>query len=439
MKICVFGLWHLGSVTAACLASLNHSVTGLDFDDGAVAGLNNGKAPLHEPGLDDLIAQGLKAGRLRFTVDAAEALRGAEALWVAFDTPVDHIDEADVEFVTTPVERIFPLLEDGAVVLVSSQLRVGSTRQLSERFAAHADGRRCFFAYSPENLRLGKAISIFLNPDRIVVGADAGEGRARLQALLLSVSPHLLWTGIESAEMIKHAINAFLATSIVFANEIAAVCEIVGADAREVALGMKSETRIGAGAYVSPGGPFAGGTLARDIAFLTALGRKSGASLSLLNAVRPSNEAHKSWTQRRLRDALPDLRGRSIALLGLTYKAGTDTLRRSAAVELARWLSGEGAVVRAYDPSIASLPGDLARWLWLAPSIESALDGASATVLSFDAPEFKKIDWRAALRLVSRPILIDPSGSARESVANIEGWRYVTVGFLHRDRQGLIA
>src|ERR1700720_4186655 len=170
MKVCIVGLWHLGSVTAACLSALKFRVVGLDSDAALIARLSGGSAPIHEPGLDDLIKQGVAAGWLRFTRDAADALRGAEVIWVTYDTPVDDDDNADVVFVTERIERLFPFLEDRAAVLVSSQLPVGSTRRLAERFEAVARGRQCGFAYSPENLRLGKAIHVFSNPDRIVVG-----------------------------------------------------------------------------------------------------------------------------------------------------------------------------------------------------------------------------------------------------------------------------
>lgn len=434
MKVCVFGLWHLGSVTAGCLASLGHEVVGLDFDERAVAGLTAGHAPLHEPGLDDLIGGGLAAGHLRFTTDPAEALRGAAVVWVTYDTPVNDDDEADVRFVTDKVEQLFPHLEHGAAMVVSSQLPVGSTRALADRFAAVADGRHCHFAYSPENLRLGKAIDVFSRPDRIVVGVDDAPAHDALAPLLTTITDNLLWTGLESAEMIKHAINAFLATSIVFANEIAAVCEGVGADAREVARGLKSEARIGPGAYVTPGGPFAGGTLARDIAFLTEIGQHRGAKLGLLGAVKPSNDWHRSWAQRRLGALIPRLSGATIAILGLTYKAGTDTLRRSAAVELAESLVEAGAKVTAYDPRLRTLPEGLASRLTLAASVDEALRDADAAVLTIDAPEFRAVDWPKALRSMATPVLVDAGGVARDMAAGVSGLRYATVGLTRTER-----
>src|SRR5262249_19142379 len=230
-------------------------------------------------------------------------------------------------------------LRDGAIVLVSSQLPVGSTARLA------AMAPRLRFACSPENLRLGKAIEVFTKPDRVIVGVRDMETRILLAQLFAPITSQLEWMTIESAEMTKHAINAFLAVSVTFANELASVCERVGADAKEVERGLKTESRIGPKAYLAPGAAFAGGTLARDVAFLTELGARHGLVLPLLGGVRPSNDAHQQWARRRLEDRLGSLAGATVAVWGLTYKPGTDTLRRSAAIELCRSLAAAGATV----------------------------------------------------------------------------------------------
>ena len=274
MRVCVVGLWHLGCVTAACLAQAGHDVVGLDEDDAVVAGLSRGEPPLFEPGLAKLIAEGCAAGHLRFETDS-RAAAAAEVVWIAYDTPVDDNDMPQTSIVTDRVTALFPHLSVDCLVLVSSQLPVGTTRQLANAAAAHGHDR-VTFGYSPENLRLGRAIEVFTRPDRVVVGLQAEHDRPKVSALLASFTESIVWMGIELAEMTKHAINAFLATSVVFMNEIASICENVGADAKEVERGLKSEARIGPGAYLSPGGPFAGGTLARDVTTLTRLGEKSG-------------------------------------------------------------------------------------------------------------------------------------------------------------------
>ena len=438
MKVCVQGLWHLGSVTAGCLASLGHDVVGLDLDEDVVEKLRAGNAPLYEPGLDDLVRSGIESGRLRFSTQLDHALRDAEIVWVAYDTPVDESDEADVEFVMRRVELLFAHLTDGAVLIISSQLPVGSARTLAERFADVASGRRCYFVCSPENLRLGKAVSAFLKPDRIVVGVDSEAAQKKLAPFLGSIADNIIWMDVESAEMTKHAINAFLATSVAFANEIATVCELVGADAREVVRGLKSEPRIGPKAYLSPGGPFAGGTLARDIGFLNGIAVAGGAQVQLLNAVKRSNDWHKTWALRKVENEVGDLGGRKIGILGLTYKSDTNTLRRSSAIELATGLYDRGAEVVAFDPRVVELPDPLSAKIRIMSSVEEALKDVSAAVVMLDDSKFKVIDWIAAVKQMRLPIIIDPNGALLGVVANIPGLRYVTVGLVHGSERAVV-
>ncbi|EQD40130.1 UDP-glucose 6-dehydrogenase, partial [mine drainage metagenome] len=212
------------------------------------------------------------------------------------------------------------------------------------------------FACSPENLRLGKALDVFLKPDRVVVGVRSVRDKERIGRLLQPITDRIEWMSVESSEMTKHAINAFLATSVVFANEIASVCEMVGADAKEVERGLKTEQRIGPKAYLSPGVAFAGGTLARDIEFLKVVSQEHQLSIPLLESVKTSNDQHKGWVRHKLKALFPNLNGVVIVVWGLTYKPGTDTLRRSLAVELCDWLIEQGAKVRVHDPAVKELP-----------------------------------------------------------------------------------
>ena len=222
----------------------------------------------------------------------------------------------------------FPYLKENCLVLISSQLPVGTTRQLQQLCKTKSN---ITFAYSPENLKLGKAIEAFKKPDRIIVGYDSDPDKLKIAQLFQPFSTNIIWMSIESAEMTKHALNAFLATSVVFINELAVLCERVGADAREVEQGLKSDTRIGNKAYLKPGQAIAGGTLARDVNFLTQTGQKYGIRTPLFNAILESNHAHKRWVCLSVQTTLKNLHHKTIAMLGLTYKAGTDTLRRSIA------------------------------------------------------------------------------------------------------------
>jgi UDPglucose 6-dehydrogenase len=395
MNVLVQGLWHLGSVTAACLAAAGHRVIGLDLDASTIAKLREGKAPISEPGLDELLTK--HAANLEVTTDVTAASR-ADVAWVAYDTPVDADDRADVEFVVGEVGKMLPHLRDGAVVIVSSQLPVGSVARLE----AMRPGVR--FAASPENLRLGNAIRVFSDPDRVIAGVRDDQTKAVVAELLAPITSKIEWMSVESAEMTKHAINAFLALSVTFANELASVCERVGADAKQVERGLKTESRIGPKAYLAPGGAFAGGTLARDVAFLTAIGGQHGLGLPLLSGVRPSNEAHKKWALRRLQDRLGGLAGHTVAVWGLTYKPGTDTLRRSASVELCRDLAAAGATVVAWDPAVHEVPVDVP--VTLASSASAALVGASALVIATEWPELQKVEL-AALSMMKRRLVVD--------------------------------
>jgi UDPglucose 6-dehydrogenase len=427
MRVCVFGLWHLGCVTAACLARGGHSVVAIDPDAALVARLRSAEPPLLEPGLAELIGEGLSNNRLRFEVASAETIARAEVFWVAFDTPVDEDDVAQVSAVVDPVLALIPSLPDHCLVLVSSQLPVGTTRKLVD--AAALSGRRDFtFGYIPENLRLGRAIEVFTKPDRVVVGLESETDRAKVTTLLAPFTDKIVWMSIESAEMTKHAINAFLARSVVFMNELATICEQVGADAKEVESGLKSETRIGPGAYLSPGGSFTGGTLARDVSTLLNLGQELRVPVSLLSAVCQSNNEHRLWALRKLKDQVGPLSGKRIAILGLTYKPGTSTLRRSGAVELAQALHREGAVAIGFDPAVGELPGNICQVLTLASSAAEAVAGVDAVVLFTPWSEFRTLNWARLLSSMVSPVVIDAGWFLAPLLKQRPDVRYAAVG-----------
>ena len=422
MKVCVAGLWHLGTVTAACLASGGHKVVGWDANEQTIEALSRNEPPVSEPGLAELVTRVSEEGRLRFTADAADALREAEVVWVTYDTPVDDDDQADVGFVLQSVESLLPHVSAGALVLISSQLPVGSTCVLEQKAA----GLDITFGYSPENLRLGKAIEAFTKPDRVVAGVRNEQDRARVTSLLAPFTDRIEWMSVESAEMTKHALNAFLATSVAFINEIASICEQVGADAKEVERGLKTEPRIGPKAYLGPGGAFAGGTLARDVVFLSALGREHDVPTNLISGVKASNDAHRSWAARRLRDLIGDLAGVRIAVWGLTYKPGTDTLRRSSAIELCRWLVTQKSIVAAHDPVVKSIDVD---GVELCAEPLAAAASASALVVMTEWPDYRNIDGSAIENaLGGKKIILDANRFLGTQLADRPGVVYATVG-----------
>jgi UDPglucose 6-dehydrogenase len=420
--IAVVGMWHLGPVTAACLASIGHSVIAIDEDPRIVRELTEAKPPVAEPGLAEMIAGECEAGRLRFSA-RLEDVAACEIVWIAADTRVDENDEADVESVHRLSMRVLQQVSDGTLLVVSSQMPAGSVARMEREFVLQAANRCVRIACAPENLRLGKAMEVFLHPDRVVLGVRDQATRNALEAVYAPITDRIEWMSVESAEMTKHAINAFLATSICFINEIAALCEAAGADANEVERGLKTDFRIGQRAYLHAGSAIAGGTLARDIGFLRSLGQKAVTALPLIEGVHASNENHKTWLQRKIAGVMDSLMGRTVAILGLTYKPGTDTLRRSLAVETARWLNQQGANVRAFDPQIKQLPAELRSAMSLGSSIADTLLHADALVVMTPWPEFQALD--AAL---VPPIVFDAARFLEEVVTKRPGLRYYSLG-----------
>ena len=427
MNIAVAGLWHLGTVTAACLAAAGYRVIGFDEHAATIAGLQAGHLPVFEPGLQDLVRAGRETGRLSFS-SAPTAVASAEIVWVAYDTPVDEDDRADVASVIERITALFPYVRQGALVVLSSQLPAGSTRRLEELYKNSRPDGTATFAYSPENLRLGKAIEAFTRPERVVVGVRAAADTSRIATLLKPFTEHIEWVSVESAEMTKHALNTFLAMSVAFINELAVLCERVGADAREVERGLKSDGRIGPRAYIRPGSAFAGGTLARDLAFLIERGRTDSLPVPLLAGVQQSNDVHKQWPRRCLVEVFGSVAARAIAVLGLTYKPGTDTLRRSSAIETCRWLHEQGAAVVAYDPAVKALPVEFRAAIDLRPSIEAAVQGASAVLVATEWPEFTALSAAELVRWMPHPVVLDPGGFLEAQLGRDKRIRYLSVG-----------
>lgn len=442
--VAVVGLWHLGSVTAACLAARGQHVVGLDFDESRVRKLQHGKAPIFEPGLDALIQEGLSSGLLTFSSAPGEAVKDASLVWITYDTPVDEEDRANPAYVEECVIRLFPFLEDGTLVLLSSQVPIGTTAKLERAFRSSHPDTTVSFAYSPENLRLGQAVSAFMQPVRVVIGVRSEGERDRIAELFHPFSDNIIWMSVESAEMTKHALNAFLATSIVFANEIAALAERTGADAKEVERGLKSDPRIGEKAYLAPGAAFSGGTLARDVTFLRDLQTTFGNAESFFQAVLNSNESHQEWARGKILELIEDLEmrgeeagsagpiaGATIAVWGLTYKPGTDTLRRSLAVDLCRWLASQGARVRAHDPVVKTLPKDLAGIIEQSQEPLDAVDGASVLVIATEWPEYRDVPAEDLVGRMEQPIVIDPNRFLLKTLGSEDRIRYVAVGKAH--------
>ncbi len=426
-KVCVIGLWHLGCVVASSLAQLGHDVTGVDFDVAAVDKLVIGQAPVFEPGLEEQMAAGIAAGRLRFTTDFSRALEAVEAALITFDTPVDDDDRADLG----PIDRAFSELAlhlpDTAVVVVSSQIPAGSCRRYAEGLGRARPEWCGDIAYSPENLRLGEALSTFTTVERLVIGAASSRAAGRTEALFDGVSGERLVMSLESAEMAKHALNSFLALSVSYANEVAALAETAGADMRDVVRALKTDRRIGAGAFLSPGMGFAGGTLARDVQALRAMGGVAPGSTPMLDATLDVNRRRKQVIVDKLKRLVGPLEGTQIAILGLTYKPGTNTLRRSISLELALMLLAVGAVVTAHDPMISELPPGSPS-VKLFPTPEQAASGAAVVVLATAWPEYARVDPERLGASMARRLIVDTSNSLDSVAYERAGFAYEGIG-----------
>ena len=399
MRISVYGLWHLGCVTAACLSDYGHEVVGVD-EPNIVGGLNLGVAPISEPGLNDLISSGLTSGKLTFESDLEKVFGGSRVVWITFDTPVNDADEADSKFVIDKIIKIIPFIDSNSMVLISSQLPIGSSGLIQEKINTIRPNDNITVSYSPENLRLGKAIDVFKNPDRVVVGLDDIKKRGVISTIF-SPETKIEWMSVKSAEMTKHAINSFLALSIVFINELSSVCESFGADISEVERGLKTEHRIGPRSYLRAGLAFDGGTLARDVQFLKKMCDERGLDSCFFDGILNSNLKHKQWSIKKIEQIFPDLNNVKIGVFGIAYKKGTDTTRRSQSLEMCKQLSDKGATVFAMDPLVKLIGSEAT--LINTPDMMNDCDVIVINMIWDDVSEH-------VYGYLSRKTIIDPSG-----------------------------
>ena len=425
-RACVFGLWHLGSVAAACLAEAGLEVRGVDPDPRVVVDLRAGRPPIFEPGLEALIGRQLAAARLSFTASPREGLPGAEAVLIAYDTPVDADDRSDLTPILAAVDEIARWADPGTLVVVSSQVPVGTCEGLEARLREHAGAGGFEVAYCPENLSLGRAIDTFLSPERLVIGADTPAAAARTRALFAGVKAPALVMSRRSAEMTKHALNSFLATSVSFVNEIADLCEVTGADVVDVVRGLKSDSRIGARAFLAPGLGFAGGTLARDIQVLRAQGEARGVATPLLDATLAVNRSQVALVERCLAREYGGLADVEVAILGLTYKPGTSTLRRSIALDIGERLAAAGCPVRGFDPMVP--PGAPEVPFPACADAYAAAGGADALVIATEWPEFLELDFARIRAAMRRPLVIDCKNHLDPAPLAALGFRYAGTG-----------
>lgn len=428
LRVCVIGLWHQGVVGAACLADLGYDVLGADHDADRVEELNRGRAPLFEPGLDALLQKGLAAGRLRFTADVGAAVKGRRDILLMFDTPVDDSDRSDVAEVLATAAEIAPNLEEDSVILVTAQVPVGTCDRIRGVIVEQRPSAGFGVAYSPENLRLGQAIDRFLRPPLPVVGAGDSHTGNRVEQLLSPLNVKWERTDLRTAEMVKHALNAFLATSVSFANELGNVCDEVGADGRRLGEILRMEPRIGPKAMLFPGLGFSGGTLARDLQTLRRIGDETGLDTLLLDGVWESNRRQNGLVKRKLLRALGSLKNVPLAVWGLTYKPDTSTLRRSSALEIIADLVQDGAVVRAHDPKADRQELDRHREFVFCEDVYETVRGAQAAILITGWSEYRAVDFARVRKLMAGSIILDTNNMLDAAKLVSLGFMYMGIG-----------
>lgn len=417
----VIGVGWVGLVTAACFAELGHRVIARDVVAEKIEALNRGEVTIYEPGLVELIERNRE--RLTFTTDMDEVLEGASLLFVCVDTPPTYSGDADLSRVRAVLDD---LEDDGDHVLVmKSTVPTGTGETIRRELPGMA------YVSCPEFLKEGSAVSDFLNPDRVVIGAvpEHAEAAARVEALYKSLGGEIVMTDTSSAEMIKLASNAYLATRISFINEIANVCEEVGADVSEVARGMGLDERIGPH-FLRPGIGYGGSCFPKDVNALKLLAGNSGYHFQLLNAVIEVNELQKRRVVSKLTRHLGPLVGKRIALLGLAFKPETDDMREASSLVLSARLRGEGAEVVAYDPVAADNARSLLPGVEMADTAREALLDTDAAVLVTEWPEFKEIDWTQAAERMRQPLLIDGRNFLEADDLRSAGFIYEGIGRL---------
>ncbi|MSO42320.1 MAG: UDP-glucose/GDP-mannose dehydrogenase family protein [Solirubrobacterales bacterium] len=415
----VVGVGWVGLVTAACFAELGHRVVARDIDAAKVEALGRGEVPIHEPGLPELLERNRE--RLSFTTDMGELLDAARLIFVCVQTPPTYSGDADLSAVETAVEEIGD--GEGRALVMKSTVPVGTGRKIRKKAGGLA------YVSCPEFLREGSAVHDFLEPDRVVVGAEPADEWAA-DAVAAAYEPlckPVVRTDVASAEMIKLASNAFLATKISFINEIANVCEEVGADVAEVSRGMGLDQRIGP-KFLQPGIGFGGSCFPKDTQALKQLAGNSGYHFQLLSSVIEVNELQKRRVMGKLAKRLGSLSGKRVALLGLAFKPDTDDMREASSLVLAARLEGEGAEVTAFDPVSGAQAGELLPNVKFSESALDALDGADAAVLVTEWPEFAEIDWVEAAGRMNAAQMVDGRNFLDPDALRSAGFTYDGIG-----------
>src|ERR1051326_5265193 len=430
MRIAMIGTGYVGLVSGACFSEFGHHVVCVDKDMSKIDMLKAGRMPIYEPGLEEVVADNVKAGRLTFTGDLAGSVKAADAVFIAVGTPSRRGDgHADLTYVFAAAEEIAASLNGYTVIITKSTVPVGTGKRVEDTIRAIRPDADFDVCSNPEFLREGSAIEDFQRPDRVVCGTTSDRARGVLRELyrplFLNETP-MLFTSRETSELIKYAANAFLATKITFINEMADICEKVGANVQDVARGIGLDGRIGA-KFLHAGPGYGGSCFPKDTLAVGQNAQEVGAPTRIVEAVQSVNEERKERMARKVTEAFGGVKGKTIAVLGLTFKPNTDDMRDAPSLVILPHLAKEGARVRAYDPEGM---GEAKKYLdvEMCPDAYAALEGADGVVILTEWNEFRALDLKTAKRLLKTPLLVDLRNIYRPEEMAKAGFSYVSVG-----------
>jgi UDPglucose 6-dehydrogenase len=431
MQISVIGTGYVGLVTGACFAEFGNYVTCVDKDQRKIEMLSAGEMPIFEPGLETLVVKNMKEGRLRFTTDVVDAVDKALVIFLAVGTPSSTDGSADLSQIEEVARQIAMALNGYKVVVTKSTVPVGAATQIKTIIEENKRGPHRFsVAANPEFLREGAAISDFLRPDRVVIGCTDEEAIAILKDLfrpLYLIDAPFVITSPKSAEMIKYAANAFLAAKVSFINEIANLCELLGADVADVAKGMGLDRRIGP-EFLHPGPGFGGSCFPKDVRALSALARGAGYDMQIIKAVLGVNELQKAGTVDRIKRLIPDLAGKTVAVLGLSFKPNTDDMREAPSLAMIAGLQAEGAKIKAYDPAAMGAAQSILTDVEYCDDEYAAAESSHALVVMTEWNQFRSLDLQRLKQVMREPNLIDLRNIYEPEKVKAAGFRFVSVG-----------
>ncbi|MBI3120485.1 MAG: UDP-glucose/GDP-mannose dehydrogenase family protein [Candidatus Kerfeldbacteria bacterium] len=429
MKIAMLGTGYVGLVTGTCFADIGHDVTCVDIDPQKIETLQHGGVPFHEPGLSELVTKNVQNQRLKFTTNLAEAVPDAQVVFIAVGTPPLPDGRADLRYVRKAAKDIAGLIRSYTVVVNKSTVPVGTAREVHRILEKTLQPSLFDVVSCPEFLREGTAIVDFMEPDRVVIGAESPRAEEVMKAVFEPLhAEHVVMTNIESSEMIKYAANAFLATKISFINEIANLCEKVGANVEKVAEGIGLDTRIGS-KFLRAGLGYGGSCFPKDVRALRQIAGLNGYDFKLLRAVIDVNNDQRLRVARKLMRDLPDLNGKTIAVLGLAFKSNTDDIRESASIDMIRDLTERGALVHTYDPvatenAKAVLNGQVKYF----EDAVSCVSGCDAVIIATEWPEFAELDWGTIGTTLKSKVMVDGRNLLDPLKMHALGYSYQSIG-----------